>query len=373
MKKLFWLLILLVLGAGFNVNQGDVLAAAYPYKPLETFGGQARFMPVIGFMQSHKIEQGETLLDIARNYGLGFNEISRPHPELDPWVPKEGLEIDIPTTWILPYSRHGEIVINLPEMRLYRFYKDIDMVRTYPVGIGRDGFQTPPGDARVRERVEAPSWTMPPSARDGFGREVVPPGPDNPLGGYWIGLSRDSLGIHGTNFPWGVGRKVSRGCIRMYPKHIQQFFYEVEVGAKVEIIYEPVKLGLRGGDVFLEVHPDVYDRIPDMYSHVWNLLQSSGLGPWVDLSEVGRVVEKKKGVPAVVTNGDIPGCILDDNWGLMFLQPCKKKEVGYAQKVFDPVALRGFFGWSDLYGRLRNQESAGRGEDKGRAGQDQVG
>lgn len=317
MKIFLWLMILLVAGSGFNINQDGVYGAAYPYRPLDQSGGQSSLSPVIGFMQSHRIEQGETLLDIARKYGLGYNEISLKHPELDPWVPEEGLKIDIPTTWILPPTRHGEIVINLPEMRLYRFYRDIDMVRTYPVGIGRDGFETPPGDARVQKRVEDPSWTVPPSAREGFSRVVVPPGPDNPLGGYWIGLSRDSLGIHGTNFPWGVGRKVSRGCIRLYPEHIQQFFYDVEAGAKVEIIYEPVKLGLRGGDIFLEVHPDVYGKIADMHSHVWDLLQASGLAPWVDLSEAGRVLEEKKGVPAVVTNSDMPGFIPGDEWCLM--------------------------------------------------------
>ncbi len=301
MKRLFLLFVLLTLGLGGWTGKTNAFAAAYPYQIQEGPGGKKGLMPVIGFIDSHEVQKGQTLLEIARKYGLGYNQIVLYHPDIDPWVPEKGLEIDVPTKWILPPTRHEEVVINIPEMRLYRFLKDINMVRTYPVGVGREGFETPLGESRVIERVENPSWTVPDDAVQRYGRRVVPPGPDNPLGNYWVGLSEKNLGIHGTDFPWSIGRMVSRGCIRLYPEHIEQFYYETRKGAKVEIIYEPVKIGVRDKAVFLEVHPDIYGRIPDMESHTWRIIQDSGLCSIVDPQKVLQSIKEKKGVPTPVS------------------------------------------------------------------------
>ena len=276
-------------------------AAAYPYtKPA---GDGKNPMPVIGFIDTHRVEEGQTIHNIARIYGLGYNQMVLYHPDIDPWLPDVGKTIDIPSKWILPPNRLEEVVINIPEMRLYRFFKEHEMVKTYPIGIGREGFNTPIVEASVADRIEQPSWTVPASAREAHGRKVVPPGPDNPLGDYWVGLSIRHIGIHGTNFPWGVGRRVSYGCIRLYPEHIEQFYRETRPGTRVEIIYEPVKVGTRGNAIFLEVHPDVYERIDDMEAHAWSLLQEMGLNGAVDPEMVSRVVAEQKAVPVPVNRG----------------------------------------------------------------------
>ncbi|MBS3756447.1 MAG: L,D-transpeptidase family protein [Desulfobacterales bacterium] len=273
---------------------------AYSYWSATMGPGAVPVMNVVGVAQTHKIQKGETLLDIARDYGLGFNEIALRHPEMDPWVPPAGETIEIPTMWVLPYTRHEAVVVNIPEMRLYRFYPEHQMVKTYPLGIGRQGFKTPITDTKVVTRIEKPVWTVPENTREKVGRAIVPPGPANPLGEYWVGLADGHIGIHGTNFPWGIGRQVSQGCLRMYPEHIEKFFHEVSVDTLVEIVYKPVKIGIRNRQIFLEVHPDIHDKISDMYRHTESLLKSRALLAGTDPDRVREAVAAKRGIPTYV-------------------------------------------------------------------------
>jgi len=287
---------------------GPVSAASFHYSFAAGPADMGSEHSVIGFFQYHNVAYKETLLDVARNYGLGYNEIALYYPEIDPWVPKTDTRLTIPTRWVLPPTQYEEVVINIPEMRIYFFMKKIGMVKTYPIGLGREGFETPVGACRVVERQTKPTWVPPPSAREQYGSAPVPPGPDNPLGDYWVGLSAEHIGIHGTNRPWGVGREVSRGCIRLYPEHISQFYEEVSVGNRVEIIYEPVKVGIENGLIYLEVHPDIYGQIPDLFQHAETLIKQKGLWEHVEQDEVVRCVEEKNGVPfpvgSVVKGGD---------------------------------------------------------------------
>lgn len=287
---------------------GSASSASFPYSfaagPAETASERS----VAGFFQYHTVGYRETLLDIARDYGLGYNEIVLYYPDIDPWVPKADTRLTVPSRWVLPPTQYEEVVINIPEMRLYLFMKKIGMVKTYPLGLGREGFETPVGSYRVVTQQKNPTWMPPPSAWEEYGKTPVLPGPDNPLGDYWVGLSAKHIGIHGTNRPWGVGRLVSRGCIRMYPEHISQFYKEVSIGARVEVIYEPVKVGIENGLIYLEVHPDIYERIPDLYHHTEALIKQKGLWEHVQQDEVIRCVEEKNGVPfpvgSVMKGGD---------------------------------------------------------------------
>ncbi len=274
-------------------------AAAYSYFDVDCTGKRSP-MPVIGFMQSHQVRDGDTMLDIARDYGLGFNEIRLAYPEIDPWLPPGGRRLKIPTMWVLPSTRYEEVVVNLAEMRIYRFFKRYGMVKTYPIGIGRKGFETPLAVCFVVERQKNPSWTVPPAARHKFPRAVIPPGPQNPLGKYWLGLSAGNIGLHGTNFPWGVGRRVSHGCLRLYPEHISQLFEETPVGTRVEIVHEPVKIGIKQGRIYLEVHPDLYSPHRDLTRRVHGLIRQAGLMQAVVWEKVRRCIDKKNGLPVLV-------------------------------------------------------------------------
>jgi L,D-transpeptidase ErfK/SrfK len=252
---------------------------------------------VVGAIRHHIVTPKETLLDITRNFDLGYLEMARLYPKMDPWNPDPGQKLIIPTQWVLPSTKLHGIVINLPEMRLYHFFPKINMVTTYPVGIGDTGWETPVAVGRVIDRRIDPTWTVPKSLRAKYGITSIPPGPNNPLGKYWIGLSIKGYGIHGTNFSWGVGRLVSHGCIRLYPEDIAILFENVSVNTPVEIVYEPVKIGIRDNTIFMEVHPDIYNRIPYIRSYTIHRLRELDILRYVSGSKVNDALERQSGVP----------------------------------------------------------------------------
>ena len=218
---------------------------------------------VIGNPSWHLVTREDTLLDMARDNGLGINEMTDLYPDMDPWLPPEGERLMIPTFWVLPSVRDTGIVINLPELRLYFFQKDRVHVQTYPCGIGREGLETPLGSFFVTAKRPNPTWYIPKSLQEEYGMVSMPPGPDNPMGTHMMKFSAGPYAIHGTHMAWGVGRLVSHGCIRTYPEHIKVIYPQIKIGSRVQIIYEPIKFGQRDGLIYVEVHPDLYARIDD--------------------------------------------------------------------------------------------------------------
>jgi len=260
--------------------------------------------PVVGRMLVHTVKPGETLLDIARRYGLGVTTLQAFHPDKDPWLLEEGSVLEIPTLWIVPPARHRDIVINVPEMRLYRFHKKRGTVSTYAVTVGEEETQTPLGTFRVVEKEEDPEWNIPPKLRHKYKTKIMPAGPDNPIGRYWLGLSARGYGIHGTDNPWSVGRILSNGCIRLYPEDIERLYPDVPKGTVVEILYEPVKFGLRGSEIFVEVHGDPYGFIGDMEQHARTVARKQGIEAYADWEKIDEAIEAKNGVPVPV--GTLP-------------------------------------------------------------------
>lgn len=257
---------------------------------------------VIGKMRYYEVKEDESLIEIARFFNLGFNEIAGANPGIDPFVPPPSRKVKIPTLWALPEKRPPKgIVINLSEMRLYYFFKKDKkkVVKTYPVGIGDEGAETPTGFFKITEKIENPAWHVPESIR----RErpdlppVVPPGPDNPLGSYAMRLSKSSILIHGTNKPWGIGRRISHGCIRLYPEDIVKLFYNVKIGTDVYIIREPIKIGLKGKEIYVEVHRD--DTLMDInyYDEAIRMFVKKGLIAYIDLNKLYEAVKRKDGIP----------------------------------------------------------------------------
>ena len=275
-------------------------AGAFPYQLPDQGQARQRWNTVIGFTQSHRVGAGETLLDVARLYGLGFNEIQLLYPHTDPWIPEVGRNLAIHTEWVLPRTQHHGIVINIPEMRLYRFFPKSKVVKTYPLGIGEEHTRTPEGSYWIVDRRENPFWTIPASLRHKYEVRMIPPGPENPLGKYWLGISKKGYGIHGTNFAWCVGRSISNGCIRLYPEHIEQLFHETPVGTWVEIIYEPVKVGFRQGQIFVEVHPDIYGEIRQMEPYAIQRLEEYVDFSCISIDVLRTALKECNGVPVAV-------------------------------------------------------------------------
>jgi len=261
---------------------------------------------VLGSMKEYKTRGSESLIEIARTFGVGYKAITEANPLLDPFVPGEDVPVTIPASWILPaVDSYDGIVINVSEMRLYYFTKQGDsrLVRIFPIGVGSEGHDTPVGQYRVIEKIVKPAWHVPESIREEKPElpRVVPPGPDNPLGSHALRLSSDSILIHGTNRPWGVGKRVSHGCIRLYPEHISELFPLVPAGTKVTIVRQPVKAGLRNGKAFLEVHNDEFDNDCDYLALANTLLWKKGLLKYVDTEKLYRAIEQKQGTPVDIS------------------------------------------------------------------------
>ncbi|WP_070969186.1 L,D-transpeptidase family protein [Vibrio sonorensis] len=216
---------------------------------------------LIGRTQFHKVEAGETMAQIAKKYDVGFLSLMAANKGVDPFLPDEDYVLTIPSQIILPHSVREGIVINLAELRLYYFERD--KVHVFPVGIGRIGRDTPEMETTISQKRPNPTWTPTDTIRKEYLAKgitlppVVPAGPENPLGEYALRLAYgagDYL-IHGTNKDFGIGLRVSSGCIRMEPQDIEWLFNQVALGVKVTIIDEPVKMSLEPDrSVFIEAH-----------------------------------------------------------------------------------------------------------------------
>ena len=214
-------------------------------------------------------QKEDTLLDIGRAFDVGYNEIVNANPKVDPWLPGENTPVFIPNRFILPEAPHVGIVINLAEMRLYYYPKPAknqrQQVITHPIGVGREGWTTPTGKTKITQKVKNPTWTPPDSIlaehleKGDPLPKVVPAGPNNPLGAYKMNLGIAGYLLHGTNKPFGVGMRVSHGCIRLFPEDIEHLFGIVAVNTPVEILYQPDKAALLNNQLYLEAHPTQED------------------------------------------------------------------------------------------------------------------
>ena len=280
----------------FILTSQQAAAVSYPY---------GKGTMVIGEVQTYEIEGDESLIEVARDFDIGYNQMEAANPTLDPFVPGDEALVTVPTSWILPeLSSYDGIVINISEMRLYYFYKKdrSPVVTTYPIGIGSEGNDTPTGVFKVIQKIVNPSWYPPPSIRKERPElpKVIPPGPDNPLGSHALRLSLGTVLIHGTNRPFAVGRKVTHGCIRLYPEDIPELFKVIPNGMKVTIVRQPVKVGVRNKKVYIEVHRDDYRQKVDYFSEAVKLLTKKGVLKDVSTEKLYQAVQEKQGFPVEI-------------------------------------------------------------------------
>ena len=220
---------------------------------------------VVGQLQVTYARHEDTLSDIARRFNLGYEEVVRANPGVDPWLPGEGTRIVLPTQFVLPDAKPEGIVVNLAALRFFYFPKPGKdgerVVLTYPIGIGKVGWATPVGTTKVVSKRTNPTWTPPASVRREHAAAGdplparVPAGPDNPLGAHAMNLGWPSYLIHGTNKPAGVGLRASHGCIRMYPEDIAAVFDRIPVGTKVTVVNQPLLYRWHGDSLYVQSYP----------------------------------------------------------------------------------------------------------------------
>ena len=224
---------------------------------------------VVGVPQIVLARGEDTLSDLARAYGLGYDELIAANPDVDPWLPGDGTPVLLPTQYVLPDVPREGMILNIASKRLFYYPRmpegQAQIVKTYPIGIGRVGWETPLGNTTVTAKAKDPHWFVPLSVRREHAElgdplpSVVPPGPDNPLGHRVLKLEMPGYLIHGTNQPFGVGMRVSHGCVRLYPENIEFLYELVEIGEPVAIINEPFLLGELDGEWYFESHPPLED------------------------------------------------------------------------------------------------------------------
>jgi L,D-transpeptidase ErfK/SrfK len=276
-------------------------AGPFHYRLPQGPGVDPNAVTVVGKPQSHNIVRYQNFYQIARHYDLGFWELAKYHRGLDHFYLPWDTDIVIPTQWVLPETTNPPgYLINVAELRGYRFFPAKGEVRTFPIGIGVLDFKTPIGkNFRVQNKSANPSWRIPKGLRAKYGMTVMPPGPDNPVGSHWMGLSR--YGLHGTAMPMGVGRLVSHGCIRHYPEDIKELFNITPVGTTVKVIYETVKFGYLKGRIFVEVHEDIYHKVGDMFQYALKKVEAKGLAGRINWLKFVKAVEEQSGAPLDIT------------------------------------------------------------------------
>ncbi len=269
---------------------------------------------IIGEMAYYHVNEDDNFYEIARRFDIGIVELLAANPGVDVWQPEPDTELLLPTMHILPKSLRNGIVINLPELRLY-YFSSRGQIYTFPIGIGREGWRTPSIKTKIANKRKNPTWIPPISIRaeDPELPKIVPPGPDNPLGDYAMGLNLGSITIHGTNKPHGIGLRSSHGCIRMYPEDIEKLFNMVKVGTPVHIIDQSYKLGWAGNNLYLEIsptqeqsdsiseeykHPDPLD-IPELPDIIRKEIKNRNVE--IDWYLVEEAVVNRKGVPVLIS------------------------------------------------------------------------
>jgi L,D-transpeptidase ErfK/SrfK len=284
------------------VALGASARPAAPPAPHAAEDGLASLAPIIGSQQSDLVVDEDTLLDIAFRHRLGFERVTRLNPGVDPWIPEPGTVILLPTEHILPDVPHVGLVVNVPELQLYDFTVDPDAPEVFALAIGDEMDPSLVGEYKVGNKRVQPVWNVPESIRLEKPElpAQVPPGPDNPLGPYWMTIGTTSYGIHGTNNRWSIGREATHGCLRLYNDQVERLFLRTPEGTPLRLVYQPVKLGRRGDRLYVEAHPDRYNRAPDRVAAALARLEALGVTDPRVRVRVIDVIDKARGEPVAV-------------------------------------------------------------------------
>jgi len=279
---------------------------------------------VVGVVQKTRATKDDTLTDIARRFNVGYEEIVRANPGVDPWLPGDGREIVIPSQFILPNAPREGVVINVPAMRLFYYPKvkkgEKQIVHTYPIGVGRVGWATPEGATKIVRAQKDPTWRPTPSIIKEHLEEkgekldkVIGPGPDNPLGRYAFYLGWPSYMIHGTNKPSGVGLRSSHGCIRLYPEDIEQLFKMASIGTQVRVVNQPFVFGWHEGSLHIQAYDVLEDDTRDWKKAQVKLLKKdlaeriqkelAARNEKIDWEAVTQLTHDPRGIPVSISGG----------------------------------------------------------------------
>ncbi len=328
---------------------------------------------VVGQLQVTVVGKHDTLPDIARRFNVGYEEIVRANPGVDPWLPGVGREVVVPTQFVLPFAERKGIVVNVAAMRIFYFppakVGEKQVVYTYPIGIGKVGWSTPEGKTKVVSKQKNPEWRPTASIRAEHKKNgeilpaVVPAGPDNPLGTHKMTLGWPSYLIHGTNKPYGVGLRSSHGCLRLYPEDIPKLFDMVGPGTQVQVVNQPFLFGWHGDELYLQAYDVLEDDKRDWSRTQPKLLaktltkriqtELAARKETIDWARVAQLTKTPRGLALSVSSGD------QDVAALIAAAPVVKNQVpeGANWDGADDPALKA---QNDVEGMVVEQQQAPR-------------
>ena len=257
---------------------------------------------VVGGDTVYTIQPGDFLIAIGARFGMAPEMLAKQNAIRYGAIIRPGQRLRIDNPHIVPATLDDGILINIPQRMLFHFSHG-KLSAAYPVGLGKPAWPTPAGDFEIVSRVQNKTWKVPLSIQEEMrleGKAVleeVPPGPDNPLGAHWLGLSLWGYGIHGTIAPSSVYHFRSHGCIRLHPDDIAELFDRVEVGTTGLLIYQPVLLALtEDGRILLEVHRDIYNMGIDPALTVRAMAEANSLSQDIDWPRVDSVIAAQEGL-----------------------------------------------------------------------------
>jgi L,D-transpeptidase ErfK/SrfK len=262
---------------------------------------------VEGLHESYVVQKGDTLQSLSSRHGIPPAVLGRDNGLKERAVLKVGQTIRIDDRHIVPAELDDGILINVPQLMLFFFKKGV-FKAAYPAALGKPTWPTPIGPFQVLELRKHPVWRVPESIQREMAmtghvvKTVVPPGPDNPLGDYFIALSLGNLGVHATNAPLTIYGFRTHGCIRLHPEDARELFDQLEPGQPGEVIYQPMLLArLDDGRIFLEVHPDIYGRVFRGTEFIHSLAEANRLSDSIDWDAAARVMRASDGIARDVT------------------------------------------------------------------------
>jgi L,D-transpeptidase ErfK/SrfK len=275
-----------------------VLAALIAFGSVNPLAAES----LVGQVQTVTVARGDTLWALGARFGVDAATIAHDNGlSLEAPLPV-GAELRLDNRHIVPsFPPEAIVLVNVPQRMVFAVFGN--GVAAYPIAVGRASWPTPLGEFSIVSKETNPTWDVPQSIREEArraGRSLplkVPPGPDNPLGAYWLGLSLGSIGLHGTNAPSSVYQAVTHGCIRLQASNIEELFGVVQVGTRGELVYQPLLMLVEGDEVFLEVHRDIYRRgSHDPLAFVKTKAGELGVTDRVDWDAAARVIHERAGV-----------------------------------------------------------------------------
>lgn len=352
--------------SGLFSTQSNETIAAKPNAEITTIAAHefqlSKNQEIVGSIATIHTRVNDTLSDIARHFGLGYNDISIANPSIQPWTPKANSRVILPLRFILPDSPRKGIVLNLANMRMFYYSKKQPLkLYTYPVGIGRQGWNTPMGLTHVVDKKANPSWVVPESILREHAQKgsplpkIVRSGPENPLGYFAMHLGFPGYLIHGTNKPYGIGMQVSHGCVQLYPEDIKDLFTKATIGMEVRIIHQPYLVAQENNMIYLEAHEPLDRWLPNKNQLKKQILKkikkiASQGNLLVDWSKVNLVLDRSDGIPTpiLIHSPDIPEI---SNHAVKMAHP----EHLFEQPVISKLSESD---WSILVGTFENEEKA---------------